>query len=42
MEDFRSLDKDQDGSIGFGDLKNWVISKQSAEGKSKDLEIRYI
>jgi Ca2+-binding EF-hand superfamily protein len=33
MADFQSLDKDADGAIGFGDLKNWVMSKQSAEGE---------
>lgn len=34
MRDFQELDKDEDGGIGYGDLKIWIEKKIATEGKS--------
>ena len=33
MADFKELDKDEDGGIGFGDLNRWISSKIETVGK---------
>ena len=32
MEDFKALDKDEDGGIGYGEFQKWITEKITKEG----------